>query len=266
AGPGLAVANLYPREHARAFYEGLVSCGEREVLMLCRSAWAGSQRYGSAVWSGDIPTTFESLRAQVRAGLNMAMSGIPWWTTDIGGFFGGDPDDPGYRELMVRWFQYGAFCPLFRLHGDRVPNAAMGKDMTGGPNEIWSYGEEAYSVLRDYIFLRERLRPYLHAQASETSRTGVPIMRPLLLEFPGDQRCWEVDDQFMFGRDLLVAPVLEQGARSRAVYLPAGARWADAWTGEAVPDGTTIVAEAPLDRLPLFLRDGALLPVQQPAG
>ncbi len=136
AGTGLEVANLYPREHARAFYDGMVRRGEQDVLTLCRSAWAGSQRYGAAVWSGDIPSTFESLRVQVRAGLNMAMSGIPWWTTDIGGFFEGDPDDPDFRELLVRWFEYGAFCPLFRLHGYRLPNAAMGSEMTGGPNEI----------------------------------------------------------------------------------------------------------------------------------
>ena len=138
AGPGLEVANLYPREHARGFYEGMLRCGEEEVLLLCRSGWAGSQRYGAAIWTGDTPSTFESFRMQVRAGLNMALSGIPWWTTDIGGFFKGDPDDPEYRELLVRWFEYGAFCPLFRLHGDRLPNAAMGADMTGGPNEIWS--------------------------------------------------------------------------------------------------------------------------------
>ena len=261
AGPGLEVANLYPREHARGFYEGMVGCGEEEVLLLCRSAWAGSQRYGAAVWSGDIPSTFESLRVQVRAGLNMAMSGIPWWTSDIGGFYKGDPDDPAYRELLVRWFEYGAFCPLFRLHGDRLPNAAMSADMTGGPNEIWSFGEQAYSILRDYIFLRERLRPYLHFVARETSKTGVPIMRPLLLEFSHDETCWDVDDQFMFGPDLLVAPVLEQGADDRSVYLPAGTKWTDAWTGASMPGGAVVTTDAPLERIPIFLRDGARLDI-----
>jgi len=264
AGPGLEVANLYPREHTRAFYDGMVGRGEEEVLMLCRSAWAGSQRYGAAVWSGDIPSTFESFRVQVRAGLNMAMSGIPWWTTDIGGFFEGDPDDPGFRELVVRWFEYGAFCPLFRLHGHRLPNTAMGPDMTGGSNEIWSFGEEAYPILTDYIFLRERLRPYLHAQARVASKTGIPIMRPLLLEFPDDKGCWDVDDQFMFGPDLLVAPVVEQGARDRTVYLPDGARWTDAWTGAPTESGTMVTVEAPLEKIPLFLRDGAFLPVARP--
>jgi alpha-D-xyloside xylohydrolase len=265
AGPGLEVANLYPREHARAFYEGMVGRGEQEVLTLCRSAWAGSQRYGAAVWSGDIPSTFESLRVQVRAGLNMAMSGIPWWTTDIGGFFEGNPDDPGFRELLVRWFEYGAFCPLFRLHGYRLPNTAMGPDMTGGPNEIWSFGEDVYPVLKDYVLLRERLRPYLHAQAMRASKTGVPIMRPLLVEFPEDETCWGVDDQFMFGPDLLVAPVVEQGARERAVYLPAGAQWTNAWTGASAQSGTVVAAEAPLERIPLFVRDGASLPIALPS-
>jgi len=267
AGPGLEVANLYPREHARGFYEGMVGRGEEEILTLVRSAWAGSQRYGAALWSGDTPTTFESLGVQVRGGLNVAMSGMPWWTTDIGGFFGGDPDDPGFRELFVRWFQYGAFCPIFRSHGDRKPQVPMGSDMmTGGPNEIWSYGDEAYDILKSYVLLRERLRPYLHAQADETSRTGVPIMRPLLLEFPDDESAWSVDDQFMFGRDLLVAPVLEQGARERPVYLPAGAEWTDAWTGAHVPSGEVVVAQAPLAKIPVYLRDGASLPVATPPG
>jgi alpha-D-xyloside xylohydrolase len=261
AGPGLEVANLYPREHARGFYEGLLRCGEEEVLLLCRSGWAGSQRYGAAIWSGDTPSTFESLRVQVRAGLNMAMSGIPWWTADIGGFFKGDPDDPEYRELLVRWFEYGAFCPLFRIHGDRLPNAAMGKDMTGGPNEIWSFGEEACSILTSYILLRERLRPYLHVQAKEASRAGIPVMRPLLLEFPEDERCWDVDDQFLFGPDLLVAPVLEQRASERSVYLPAGTDWTDVWTQARQPGGAVVTAAAPLERIPLFLRDGAQLDI-----
>jgi alpha-D-xyloside xylohydrolase len=266
AGPGLEVANLYPREHARAFYEGMSGLGEQEVLMLCRSAWAGSQRYGAAVWSGDIPSTFESFRVQVRAGLNMAMSGIPWWTTDIGGFSGGDPEDPTFRELVVRWFEYGAFCPLFRLHGDRLPNTAMGSDMTGGPNEIWSFGEEAYQILREYIALRERLRPYLHAHARESSRKGLPIMRPLLVEFPEDQASWEVEDQFMFGPDLLVAPVLDHRATGRSVYLPDRAQWTNAWTGEPEACGTAVMADAPLEQIPLFLRDGANLPIGRPTG
>src|SRR5205814_6002855 len=138
---------------------------ETTVLNLCRSAWAGSQRYGAAVWSGDIDSTFEALQAQVRAGLNMAMSGIPWWTTDIGGFYGGDPDSPAYRELLIRWFQYSTFCPLFRLHGYRhLTTDAAVMLHSGGPNEVWSFGEEAYAVVKDLLFLRERLRPYILEQ------------------------------------------------------------------------------------------------------
>ena len=264
AGPGPEVANIYPREHARAFYEGMTAKGEDEVVLLCRSAWAGSQRYGAAVWSGDIPSTFESFGVQVRAGLNMAMSGIPWWTTDIGGFSGGDPDDPGFRELLVRWFQYGVFCPLTRLHGNRLPESAMGAAMTGGPNEVWSFGDEVLGILTEYLHMRERLRPYVHTQARQASLNGTPMMRPLLVEFPEDPGSWEVDDQFMFGPDILVAPVLEQGATERAVYLPAGARWTNAWTGEDVEPGTRIHVPAPLHQIPLFLRDGAELAIRIP--
>jgi alpha-D-xyloside xylohydrolase len=199
--------------------------------MLCRSAWAGSQRYAAAVWSGDIQSTFEALQAQVRAGLNIGLSGIPWWTTDIGGFFGGDITSPTFRELIVRWFQYGAFCPLFRLHGYREPS---GGSWQGADNEVWSFGDEAYEIIRELLFLRERLRPYVMAQMRVAQEKGTPPMRPLFFDFAEDERCSEVDDQFMFGPDLLVAPVLYEGAREREVYLPAGANWTDAWTDELI--------------------------------
>ncbi|MFG2040036.1 TIM-barrel domain-containing protein [Dactylosporangium sp. NPDC048998] len=260
AGPGAEVANLYPREHARGAYEYLRGQGETEVLSLVRSAWAGSQRYGAALWSGDIPATFEALAASVRAGLNVAMSGIPWWTTDIGGFHGGDPGDPRYRELLVRWFQFGAFCPLFRLHGHREPRTGRaGVGVGGGPNEVWSYGEQTYAILVRFLRLRERLRPYLHEQL----RTGLPLLRPLLLEFPGDPAAWDADDAFLFGRDLLVAPVLEPGALQRAVYLPAGASWTHTDSGTTFEGGRHVTVDAPLARIPLFLRDDARLPIHQ---
>lgn len=260
AGPGLEVGNLYPREHARAFYEGMAAEGRKETVALVRSAWSGSQRYGAALWSGDIPATFASLRAQLRAGLNVAISGIPWWTTDIGGFHGGDPDDPEYRELIVRWFQFGAFCPLFRLHGNREPIMPFGVDQTGGPNEPWSFGQEAYERISATMFLRERLRPYVMTQMRAAHDSGIPPMRPLFVDFPGDPRAWETDDAYMFGPDLLVAPVTSYGARHRTVYLPAASDWRDAWTGEVLAAGDVTVS-APLDRIPLFLRDGARLPV-----
>jgi alpha-D-xyloside xylohydrolase len=263
AGTGAEVANIYPREHVRAFYEGMSAAGETEILMLCRSAWAGSQRYGALVWSGDIPTTFESLSTQVRAGLNMAMSGIPWWNTDIGGFHGGDHRDPEYRELLVRWFQYGAFTPVFRLHGDRSPQIGLGHDKTGGPNEVWSYGEEVYELIVQTLALRERIRPYIHKQMEVASATGIPPMRPLFVDFPEDEQSWAVEDQFMFGPDLLVAPVTEYGVRSRSVYLPQGARWGNAWTDDQHDGGTWVEVEAPLDYIPVFVRDEATVPVAE---
>ncbi|MGC7094382.1 TIM-barrel domain-containing protein [Amycolatopsis lurida] len=258
SGPGSEVSNMYPLASAQTFHEGARGAGSDDVVLLCRSAWAGSQRYGAALWSGDIPATWDSLRTQVRAGLNVALSGIPWWTTDIGGFHGGDPDSPEYRELIVRWFQYGVFCPLFRLHGVRDPRVPFGPEMTGGPNEVWSYGEEAGELIAASLWLRERIRPYLMEQMRAAHEHGTPPMRPLFVEFPDDAASWDVDDQFMLGPDLLVAPVLHAGATSREVYLPPGAAWTDAWTGEVSSGGSV---EAPLDRIPLFLRDGAKLPI-----
>jgi alpha-D-xyloside xylohydrolase len=262
AGPGLEVGNIYPQQHARAFHDGMLAEGRTEVLSLVRSAWAGSQRYGAVLWSGDIAATFASLRGQLKAGLNVAVSGLPWWTTDIGGFHGGDPDDPEFRELIVRWFQYGAFCPLFRLHGFREPRMPFGIDQTGGPNEVWSFGDDAYACIRDMLFLRERLRPYVMEQMRACHADGLPPMRPLFVDFPGDQRTWQVDDAFMFGPDLLVAPVTQYRARDREVYLPAGSRWTDAWTGEETAGGQAIAAPAPLERIPVYLRDGADLPIR----
>jgi alpha-D-xyloside xylohydrolase len=258
AGPGLEVTNIYPLMNQQAFYDGMKSEGEDEIVTLCRSAWAGSQRYGAALWSGDIASTFESLQRQVRAGLNAGLSGIPWWTTDIGGFHGGDPTTAYFRELIVRWFQYGVFCPLFRLHGNRIPFV----DGSGAGNEVWSFGEPAYKIIKEILFLRERLRPYIMDQMQLAHINGTPPMRPLFFDFPGDKRCWMVEDEFMFGPDILVAPVLDQGATQREVYLPAGAAWTDAWTEENFVGGQVISADAPLERIPLYLRDGAELPIK----
>jgi len=261
AGPGAQVAGIYPRDNARLFAEGMAAAGQEPTVLLSRSAWAGSQKYGTAVWSGDIPATWESLRTQLRAGLNIALSGIPWWTTDIGGFHGGDASDPAYQELMVRWFQYGVFCPLFRLHGDREPRTPTGYAQTGGPNEVWSFGAEATSILAEQLRLRERLRPYIHEQMHRAATDGLPPMRPLFVDFPEDAAAWSTDDEFLFGPDILVAPITGAGERSRPVYLPAGATWTDAWTGTEHEGGTTITADAPLERIPVFLRDGSRLPI-----
>jgi len=263
AGPGLEVGNMYPRENSRMFYEGMHAAGKSDVITLNRSAWAGSQRYGAVLWSGDIHTDFATFRKQIAAGLNTALSGMPWWNTDIGGFHGGDPSSPEYREVMVRWFQFGAFSPIFRLHGFREPAESFSPQMTGGPNEIWSYGEEACEIMASYVALRERLKPYVLSVMQEAHETGLTPMRPYLVEFPEDPKSWTVDDAFLFGRDLLVAPVLEAGARSWDVYLPKGATWRDAWTGEEHEGGQTVTVPAPLDRIPLFLRDGASLPIAE---
>lgn len=260
AGDGRAVANIYPLRHAQAFYEGMRAQNESEIIFLSRSAWAGSQRYAAAVWSGDIQSTWEALQAQVRAGLNIGLSGIPWWTTDIGGFYGGDVTSDYFRELIVRWFQYGAFCPLFRLHGYRLPYGAITE--SGGPNEVWEFGERAYGIIREVMFMRERLRPYVMRLMRDAHAHGDPPMRPLFYDFPADADAWTVEDAFMFGPDLLVAPVLHAGATQREVYLPRGARWRDAWRDQTFEGGQVIRVEAPLERIPLFLRDEASLPIR----
>jgi alpha-D-xyloside xylohydrolase len=264
-GTNLQAGNVYPAMHARAFYEGMRAEGSESPMSLVRCAWAGSQRYGALVWSGDIHSDFATLGNQVRIGLNMAMAGIPWWTTDIGGFFGGDVRDPAFAELIVRWFQYGAFCPVFRLHGDRAPEIPPegtrggGIFHSGAPNEVWSYGEEAYRVMRKYLFVRERLRPYVRGLMRAAHERGSPPMRPLFYDYPGDGEAWSVEDEFMFGPDILVAPVLEAGARARSVYLPEGPGWIDASSGLRLEGGRRIEASAPLDSIPLFLREGTNL-------
>ena len=258
-GPGAEVSNIYPMLHAKGFYDGMRAEGEEEILSLCRSAWAGSQRYGALVWSGDIDSTFEDLRRQIPAGLNIGLSGIPWWTTDIGGFKNGDINDPSFRELIVRWFQFGVFCPVFRLHGVRQPGTMIGSEQTGAANEVWSFGDEQYTIIRQLLFLRERLRPYVMAQMRKASESGLPPMRPLFVDFPADPASWDVEDQFLFGDDILVAPVYTEGARTRRVYLPAGPEgttWRDAWTGAEHQGGAWITAPAPLDIIPVFLRGG----------
>jgi alpha-D-xyloside xylohydrolase len=254
-GTGLEVTNLYPLLHQQGFYDGMRAAGEMEIVTLSRSAWAGTQRYGAAVWSGDIRSRFEVLRAQIPGGLNIAMSGIPWWTTDIGGFMEGDIRTDYFKELIVRWFQYGVFCPLFRLHGVREPmNGLYGAQASGAGNEIWSFGETAYEIIRPLLFLREKLKPYLRALNQAAHQHGTPPMRPLYFDFPADPAAANLADQFMLGPDLLVAPVIEQGAVARPVYLPVGADWVDAWSGQEYPGGQSIQAEAPLERIPVYWR------------
>jgi alpha-D-xyloside xylohydrolase len=194
--------------------------------------------------------------------MNAALSGIPWWTTDIGGFFNGNVTDPSFQELIIRWFQFGLFCPLFRLHGNRVPGEQLDDGTwVGGPNEVWSFGEQAYHIIKELLFLRERLRPYIMEQMKLAHENGIPPMRPLFFDFPADPQSWQVEDQMMFGPDLLVAPVLYEGARSRDVYLPKDSSWRDAWTNEFYSGGQWLTADAPLDRIPLYLRGKSRLPI-----
>jgi alpha-D-xyloside xylohydrolase len=250
---------MYPFWHTQGMYEGMKSQGQDDIVMVPRCGWAGSQRFGAAIWSGDVPSTFEEFRIQLKAGLNMAASGIFWWNTDIGGFKDGDGRSPEFRELLVRWFQWGVFQPICRLHGVRRPETPFG----GADNEIWSFGEEVYGHLKQYLLLRYRLGDYILRHMRIAHEKGLPIMRPLFFDFQHDQAAWTVDDAYMFGSDLLVAPVMSMGARRRSVYLPKGASWTDAWTGQRHVGGTSVEVEAPLDRIPLFLRDGAELPIRQ---
>jgi alpha-D-xyloside xylohydrolase len=257
-GNGVEVGNIYPLLHQAGFYEGMRQAGESEVMTLSRSGWAGSQRFSSVIWSGDIASTFEALQAQVRAGLNMAMSGISWWTTDIGGFHGGDIRTDYFRELVVRWFQYAVFCPIFRLHGHRLPLKGP-MPQSGADNEVWSFGEPAYQIITRLLRLREMLRPYIQTLMEIASQSGLPPMRPLFVDFPADPACECVEDQFMFGPDILAAPVLHLGERHRQVYLPGGVGWVDAWTGQVSEGGQTITAAAPLEQMPVFLKEGSPL-------
>jgi len=259
-GNGLEVANLYPLLHQQAFYEGMQAEGEQEMIMLCRAGWLGSQRYAASIWSGDIDSTFESLQEQVRAGLNMSLSGIPWWSSDIGGFKRGDVNDTdyfksdGFRELVVRWFQYGVFCPVCRLAGVREVLDFANIRTLGADNEVWTYGEEAYRIIAKYLSLRERLGPYILDQMRLAHEQGQPVMRPLFFDFEADPACIRVDDQFMFGPEIMVAPVVFQGMTHRNVYLPDGVRWTEAWTGRTLEGGQDVTVETPLHLIPVYLR------------
>jgi alpha-D-xyloside xylohydrolase len=266
AGPALKVGNLYPVGYARGFYEGQRAAGQSEICNLIRCCWAGSQKYATLLWSGDVHSTFESFRMQYAAGLNAGLSGIPWWTTDIGGFTGGNAEDPEFRELLVRWFQWGVFCPVTRLHGFREPYGFTGEATwrtfnevlgSGAANEVWSYGEDVYQILAGCLRTREALRPYVREQMTAAHERGTPVMRPLFYDFPADGHAWEVEDQYLFGPDVLVAPILAYGLRERPVYLPAGRRWVEVATGTEYAGGQTVTVAAPLELTPVFAAAGS---------
>ena len=266
-GPDVQVGNIYPAMYAKNFYDGMTAEGQENVINLLRCAWAGSQRYGALVWSGDIKSSFDSMKNQLAAGLNMGIAGIPWWTTDIGGFFGANIGDPAFHELLIRWFQYGCFCPVMRMHGYRWPlqpqygTTGGATCVSGAPNEVWSFGPEVETILSKYLFLRERMKPYITGLMEQAHEKGTPVMRPLFYDFPEDQKAWEVEDQYLFGPDVLVKPVTEAGCRSVSVYLPAGADWTNAWTGRRYPGGQTVTVDAPLDQIPLFTKNEFVLNV-----
>ena len=257
-GTDLEIGNIYPVEYAKTFYEGMESEGQENIVNLLRCAWAGSQKYGALVWSGDIASSFESMKNQLAAGLNIGLAGIPWWTTDIGGFHGGDPNDPAFRELFVRWFQWGAFCPVMRLHGDREPRQPQygttggAHCCSGAANEVWSYGDEVYDICVKYMNIREQMRDYTRSLMEEAHKKGTPVMRTLFYEFPEDKECWEVEDEYMYGNKFLVAPILAAGVKERRVYLPAGAQWKDCESNKLYDGGQYINVEVTLENMPVF--------------
>jgi alpha-D-xyloside xylohydrolase len=272
-GPGTQFFNVYPLFHTAALFDGFRKDEPgRRALILSRDAYIGAQRNGTIFWSSDIDPTWDTFRRQIPTGLDVAASGINYWSNDTGGWqylpethhpahkplldpsdaranVGGYDD---YPELYTRWFQYAAFLPIFRTHGSRAAN------------EVWSYGKEAQPILEKYLRLRYQLMPYIYSLGYQTWLTGAPFMRALPLDFPSDPKVANLRDEYMFGPAFLVAPVTEQGAASREVYLPAGADWYNYWTSERVKGGQTITVAAPIDTIPLFVRAGSILPLGAP--
>ena len=251
-GSGARYANIYPLWHTEGVSEGQQQASDKKrVFILSRSAYSGAQRYGVTAWSGDVLSDWTSFARQIPAGLNYSISGNPYWTTDIGGFIsGGNLNDPKFRELFVRWFQFGTFSPIFRVHGTRYPDE----------NELWSYGPEAQKILVDYDNLRYRLLPYIYSEAWQVTSNHGTLMRPLVMDWRNDVEAQNIGDQYLFGPAILVSPVTTQGATSRTVYLPK-ATWYDFWTGAKVEGGQHITADAPLAKLPLYVRAGSIIPM-----
>ena len=260
SGPALAVSNLYPQLYSRAFYDGMRKENRGPVVNLLRCAWAGSQKYGNVIWSGDVPSTFEAFADQLQCGLNMGLAGIPWWTTDIGGFMTDDVNAPAFRQLLIRWYQFAVYSPVLRMHGDRGPYNIPPLDdrdwgggylHTGQPNELWSYGEDNYVIMKKYYGIRIGMHEYIKKLFEEAHTNGSPLLRAMFYEFPDDERCWELQDQYMFGEKYLVAPILRLNEWKRDVYLPAG-KWKLTSTEEIFEGGRTISVDAPIDYMPVL--------------
>ena len=262
AGPALSCSNIYPQLYSRVFYDNMKDLGDGTVVNLLRCAWAGSQKYGNVVWSGDVPSTFEAFYDQLQAGLNMGLAGIPWWTTDVGGFMTDDVNDPDFQQLLIRWYEFAVYSAVLRMHGDRGPYNIPPLDTrdwgggylhTGQPNELWSYGEENYRIMKKYYDIRIEMHDYIKQLYEEASSNGSPLIRTMFYEFPEDSKCWELQDQYMFGSDYLVAPIFHLNQFEREVYLPAG-KWEDTRDHKVYEGGQTITADAPLDSMPVFKR------------
>jgi len=252
------VLNAFPLEHIRGVYEHQrKTTEEKRVVILTRSAFAGQQRFGSCNWSGDVLSDWGVFRKQIAAGLGLSLSGIPYWNTDIGGFFagryvkGGGAKNPDFQELYVRWMQFATFTPMMRSHGTEIPREIF---------QFGQRGDQAFDVQEKFINLRYSLLPYLYATAWDVTAHSGSIMRALYLDFPGDRHADTIDNEYMFGRSLLVCPVTEKGAAVQPVYLPSGTVWYDFWTGDAVQGGRTVDKAVPIDVMPLYVRAGSILP------
>ncbi|HMJ20760.1 MAG TPA: TIM-barrel domain-containing protein [Terriglobales bacterium] len=264
-GSGARYTNIFPLMHTNGIQEHWkATTDQKRVFLLTRSAFVGQQRVGATVWSGDVYSTYWGLSHQVAAGLNFALSGYPYWTTDIGGYWQPQdrpPNDHEYQELYTRWFEFGVFCPIFRTHGHRAHN------------ELWTY-DKVEPILLNYDKLRYRLMPYIYSLAWRVTDLDYTIQRPLVMDWRTDPKTWNIGDQFMFGPAVLVSPVLKQDATHRTVYLPESPLWYDFWTGASTKGGREVEAEASLDRIPLFVRAGSIVPLgpeieyadQKPAG
>ncbi|HTR43635.1 MAG TPA: glycoside hydrolase family 31 protein [Pseudomonadales bacterium] len=249
AGAGSAVYNAYPLMHTMGIYQGQrAETPAKRVFILTRSAYAGQQRNAAVTWSGDITANWDTFDRQIPAGLNFAISGIPYWNTDIGGFFGNNPGDPKFVELFTRWFQFGAFCPMFRVHG------------TTNPKEMWRFDEATQKILIEYDKLRYHLLPYIYSTSWMVTHDGYTMMRPLVMDFQSDTNVFNIPDQFMFGPALMACPVTGAGEMNRSVYLPAGPEWYDFWTGEKLSGGQHVTAASPTETMPLYVRAGSIIP------
>jgi alpha-D-xyloside xylohydrolase len=253
AGLGDFYRLTYPLMVSKAVYEGQrKTTNDKRVCILTRSAFLGQQKYGSINWSGDISGTWNAYKRQIVAGLNYTITGLPYWTTDIGGFFrpgNSQYSDVKYHELLIRWFQWGAFNPIFRIHGYQTET------------EPWKYGQIVEDNLRKMLNLRYRLLPFIYSEAWQVSKKGSAMMRPLVMDFREDFTAMNCQYEYLFGKSILVAPVTEPGVDECNVYLPKSTDWYDFWTGKRYTGGQTIKTEAPYDKIPLFVKAGSILPM-----